>query len=126
MEPEETAGGIAYLIKSVTPVIGLIGDVRVLNKMGFDALATKNYTVAVPAFFRALEVDATNAQAQLDLGEAYYFAAQYAMAINPLRTALQLNATLNDAHAYLGLVYEQRSDPRSRACRAGRIFAGLP
>jgi hypothetical protein len=52
---------------SATPAFGQIGDVKVLNKMGFDALATKNYTVAVPAFFRALEVDATNAQAQLGL-----------------------------------------------------------
>lgn len=66
METEETAGGIAYLIKSVTPVFGRVGAV--------------------------------------------------AMALVPLRAALQLNPALGDAHAYLGFVCEQRSDAvRARA-----------
>ena len=93
-----------------TSVFGRIGDVKTLNQMGFDALATRNYTVALPVFLRALEVNATSAQAQLGLGEAYYFAAQYPPAVLPLRTALQLDSSQYDAHAYLGLVYEQRND----------------
>jgi tetratricopeptide (TPR) repeat protein len=95
---------------SPTSVFGRVGDVKSLNQTGFDALATRNYTIAISAFFRALEVDATSAQSQLGLGESYYYTAQYTMAVLPLRTALQLNSTLNDAHAYLGLVYEQRGD----------------
>jgi tetratricopeptide (TPR) repeat protein len=95
---------------SPTSVFGRVGDIKSLNQTGFDALATANYTIAISAFFRALEVDATNAQSQLGLGEAYYYTAQYTMAMLPLRTALQLNSTLSDAHAYLGLVYEQRAD----------------
>ncbi len=94
----------------LTPGGGLLDDLGVLNRAGFDALATKDYTEALTLFQRVLQVDATNAQGQLGLGTAYYYLGRYRPAVIPLQAALQLDSTLVDAHAYLGLSYEQLGD----------------
>jgi hypothetical protein len=102
---------------TVTPFpIDQMTDLNFLIKSGADALAAKNYSPAVAYFSRALQIDATNARAQLGLGQAHYFLNNVNAAFSPLRTALQLNPALFEAHAYLGFVYDYRSDfPRARA-----------
>jgi hypothetical protein len=102
---------------TVTPFpIDQMTDLTFLLKSGNDALAAKNYAPAVAYFSRALQIDATNARAQLGLGQAHYFLNNVNAAFSPLRTALQLNPALFEAHAYLGFVYDYRADfPRARA-----------
>jgi hypothetical protein len=102
---------------TVTPFpIDQMTDLTFLLKSGNDALAAKNYSPAVAYFSRALQIDATNARAQLGLGQAHYFLNNVNAAFSPLRTALQLNPALFEAHAYLGFVYDYRADfPRARA-----------
>ncbi|MEP7198558.1 MAG: tetratricopeptide repeat protein [Chloroflexota bacterium] len=93
-----------------TPNVNLTTDVVALNRFGFEAIASKNYTQALGIFNRALQIQATNGRAQLGLGEAYYFLAQYAAAIQPLQNAPKLDPNLVEAHAYLGFVHEARQD----------------
>ncbi len=102
---------------TVTPFpIDQMTDVNNLNKLGKDALSAQNHSAAITYFARALQVDATNAQAQLGLGMAYFYLNNFNAAFSPLRTALQLNPALNEAHAYLGFVYDYRADyVRARA-----------
>jgi len=93
-----------------------ITDVNTLNKLGTDALAAKNYRAAFGFFSRALQVDATNAPAQLGYGETQFYLGNEFPAQSALRTALQLNPGLVDAHAYLAFVYDQQQDyARARA-----------
>jgi hypothetical protein len=95
-----------------SPIVGVATFVT----QGFAALARQDYTQALDLFDRALQVDATSARAQLGLGESYYLLDDYKAAIPPLRLALQLNAELNEAHAYLGFAYESSQDAvRARA-----------
>ncbi len=102
---------------TVTPFpIDVMTDVNVLLKLGNDAHNAKNYARAVSYFARALQIDATNALAQYGLGRAHFFLNNVNAAYSPLRTALQLDPKLVDAHAYLGFVYDYRSDfVRARA-----------
>jgi Flp pilus assembly protein TadD len=102
---------------TVTPFpIDQMTDINVLLKLGNDAHAAKNHSLAVSYFSRALQIDATNALAQFGLGRAHFFLNNVNAAYNPLRTALELDPKLVDAHAYLGFVYDYRSDfVRARA-----------
>ncbi len=98
------------------PDVRQVNDIRTLTTMGFQAIASKEIMRALVIFSRALQVDATSSLAQLGYGESLYFDAQYANAITPLKTALQLNANLSDAHAYLGFAYAATKDSvRARA-----------
>jgi hypothetical protein len=95
-----------------SPVVGAAAFVT----QGFAALSAQDYTAALDLFDRALQTDATSARAQLGLGEAYYYLANYRAAIPPLRLAAQLNPSLDEAHAYLGFAYEDSQDAvRARA-----------
>lgn len=87
-----------------------------LVTQGFAALSANDFSQALALFERALQADATSARAQLGLGEAYYYLANYRAAIPPLRLALQLNPALDEAHAYLGFAYDDTQDTvRARA-----------
>jgi hypothetical protein len=91
-------------------------EAATLVSQGFAALSTQNYAQALSLFDRALQSDATNARAQLGLGETYYYLANYRAAVPPLRLALELNPDLNEAHAYLGFAYDDTQDSvRARA-----------
>jgi Tfp pilus assembly protein PilF len=99
------------LAPTLIPIpLSQITDVTLLNRMGYEALAAKDHIRAVNLFSRALQVDATNANSQLGLGEAYYFSSNEGQAFNAFRIALQLNPSLVDAHAYLGFIYDHRQD----------------
>lgn len=102
---------------SFTPIpLSQITDVSLLNKLGADALAAKNYRLAFGFYSRALQVDATNAVSQLGYGETHFFLGNESTAQTALRTALQLDPKLVDAHAYLAYLYDQQQDyPRARA-----------
>jgi tetratricopeptide (TPR) repeat protein len=111
-----TPGALATASGTPLPDLRQINDVRALNSLGFQAVASADITRALTIFTRALQVDATSPMAQLGYGEALYFAGRYPEAMNALKTALQLNANLSDAHAYLGLVYAGQKDAvRARA-----------
>ncbi len=107
--PTRTPTVTPFPVNQMTDMNGLLG-------LGNNALVEKNYLQAVGIFSRALQVDATNAQAQFGLGQAYFYLNNVNAAFNPLRSALQLNPGLSDAHAFLGFVYDSRDDfVRARA-----------
>lgn len=85
-------------------------DVALLIQLGNDAIDQKRYGQAVGIFNRAIQVEATNAQAQFGLGQAYFYLSNYAAAQEPFQNALRLNVNLHDAHAFLGWVYDYRQD----------------
>ena len=85
-------------------------DIAQLNKLGFDTLKAMNLSRALQIFNRALQIEATNAQAQLGLGITYFYQNNHQSAITPLSTALKLDTKLVDAHAYLGFIYDYRLD----------------
>ena len=91
-------------------VIDQITDVSLLNKFGNEAIAARRYGQAVTFFTRAVYVEATNAQAQFGLGQAYFYQNNLSAATQPFQIALGLDAKLQDAHAYLGWIYDYRQD----------------
>jgi hypothetical protein len=114
--PAAPPPSVTVTLTALPEVPSPVAGPAALVTQGFSALSAQNYTQALDLFDRALQMDATSARAQLGLGEAYYFLANYREAIPPLRLALQLNADLNEAHAYLGFAYEDSQDTvRARA-----------
>lgn len=93
-----------------TPNVAQLTDINTLNRLGQEALNNKTYDRAVFIFNRALQVEATNAQAQYGLGVGYFYLNNYNAAFNPLSTALRLNPDFREAHAYLGFIYDYRQD----------------
>jgi hypothetical protein len=109
LSPTETR---TALPAAPSPVVGAAA----LVTQGFAALSEQDYARALSLFDRALQTDATSGRAQLGLGEAYYYLADYRAAIPPLRLALQLDPDLNEAHAFLGFAYDDSQDSvRARA-----------
>lgn len=95
---------------ATTATLDQITDVNILNKMGDEALTNKKYSQAANIFLRAIFVEATNAQAQYGLGQAYFYQNNLNAAIQPFQIALGLDLKLHGAHAYLGWIYDYRSD----------------
>jgi tetratricopeptide (TPR) repeat protein len=74
------------------------------NNLGAQYLEVKNYTVAVPALERAVQLKETP-EAQLNLGAAYRGAGELAKAEQAFRTALKLRARYGAAYFNLGILY---------------------
>jgi hypothetical protein len=128
--PNPTAGSSLQLasrtpVPSITPTpppsftsipLTQLTDVQLLNKLGAEALAGKNYRTALGFFSRSLQVDATNPLSQLGFGETHFFLGNESAAQTALRMALQLDPKQVDAHAYLAYLYDQQQDyARARA-----------
>ncbi len=65
---------------------------------------------AVTMFERAAKENPNDAQAQLNLGSAYYVAADFNAAFDAFQNAARLSPGLNHAHYYLGVLYAKRGD----------------
>ncbi len=65
---------------------------------------------AVTMFERAAKENPSDAQAQLNLGSAYYAAADLNAAFTAFQNAARLSPGLNHAHYYLGVLYAKRGD----------------
>lgn len=110
--------------KTQTPMplpVEQITDVNLLIKMGNDALSTRHYQLAVSYLTRATFVEATNAQAQFGLGQAYFYQNNLNSAQEPFQIALRLNPNYHDAHAYLGWIYDYHQD-KARAIAEYDVF----
>lgn len=109
--PSATATFTPAPSRTATPsTIDQITDVNQLLKLGSDALNTKKYTLAQSIFTRATFIEATNAQAQYGLGQAYFYQNNLNQANEPFQITLRLNPNLYAAHAYLGWIYDYRQD----------------
>jgi adenylate cyclase len=58
---------------------------------------------------RALELDPLSLVINRNLGEIFYYARKYDLAIEALNKTLELKPNLVETHAYLGLAYLQKS-----------------
>lgn len=65
---------------------------------------------AVTQFERVAKENPSDAQAQLNVGSAYYAAGDLEAAVEAFQNAARLSPGLNHAHYYLGVLYAKRSD----------------
>jgi cytochrome c-type biogenesis protein CcmH/NrfG len=65
---------------------------------------------AINMFERAAKENPNDAQAQFNLGSAYYVAANLDAAFDAFQNAVRLSPGLNHVHYYLGVIFATRGD----------------
>lgn len=78
---------------------------EVYYTQGTNELVNKNYQKALTNLLAAKELDPKDSKIRNNLGMAYYFREQFALAEEELKTAISLNEKNTDARLNLGSIY---------------------
>ena len=94
----------------------LIGQANLLklNTEGQAALKAKDYATAITCFTQVLEIEPDNANAALQLGQAYMRAKKYDESLAALETA-KANGQEDNANKLISQVYLQKAQASSKA-----------
>ena len=94
----------------------LIGQANLLklNTEGQAALKAKDYATAITCFTQVLEIEPDNANAALQLGQAYMRAKKYDESLTALETA-KANGQEENANKLISQVYLQKAQASSKA-----------
>ena len=76
---------------------------------GTTELVNKNYPQALTYLIKAKELDPKDSKIRNNLGMAYYFREQYALAEQELKSAISLDSKNTDAHLNLGSLYMEKN-----------------
>jgi tetratricopeptide (TPR) repeat protein len=77
------------------------------NKKGIEARTSGNYTFAVDAFSKTIELNPQEASAYYNRGNAYYYLGQYQRAIEDYNEAIRLKPNYANAYINRGNVYDK-------------------